>query len=52
MEQFKKSVLNNVSLGMVGNPDEIAKAVAFMHPMTAVISQVSNYSGASANLKV
>jgi NAD(P)-dependent dehydrogenase (short-subunit alcohol dehydrogenase family) len=28
VEQFKKSVLNNVPL--VGNPDEIAKAVAFL----------------------
>src|SRR5215469_4563791 len=28
--QFKKSVLNNVPLGRVGNPDEIAKAVAFL----------------------
>jgi NAD(P)-dependent dehydrogenase (short-subunit alcohol dehydrogenase family) len=30
VEQFKKSVLNNVPLGTVGNPDEIAKAVAFL----------------------
>jgi NAD(P)-dependent dehydrogenase (short-subunit alcohol dehydrogenase family) len=30
VEQFKKSVLNNVPLGMVGTPDEIAKAVAFL----------------------
>ena len=30
VEQFKKSVLNNVPLGRVGNPDEIAKAVAFL----------------------
>jgi len=29
-EQFKKSVLNMVPLGRVGNPDEIAKAVAFL----------------------
>jgi NAD(P)-dependent dehydrogenase (short-subunit alcohol dehydrogenase family) len=43
VEQFKKSALNSVPLGRVGNPDEIARAVA-LHPMTAVISQVSNYS--------
>ena len=30
VEQFKKSVLNSVALGRVGNPDEIAKAVAFL----------------------
>jgi NAD(P)-dependent dehydrogenase (short-subunit alcohol dehydrogenase family) len=30
VEQFKTSVLNNVPLGRVGNPDEIAKAVAFL----------------------
>jgi NAD(P)-dependent dehydrogenase (short-subunit alcohol dehydrogenase family) len=30
VEQFKKSVLNNVPLGRVGNPDEIAKTVAFL----------------------
>jgi NAD(P)-dependent dehydrogenase (short-subunit alcohol dehydrogenase family) len=30
VEQFKKSVLNSVPLGRVGNPDEIAKAVAFL----------------------
>jgi NAD(P)-dependent dehydrogenase (short-subunit alcohol dehydrogenase family) len=30
VEQFKKSVLNNVPLGRVGNPDETAKAVAFL----------------------
>ena len=29
-EQFKKSVLNMVPLGRMGNPDEIAKAVAFL----------------------
>ena len=29
-EQFKKSVLNSLSLGRVGTPDEIAKAVAFL----------------------
>jgi NAD(P)-dependent dehydrogenase (short-subunit alcohol dehydrogenase family) len=30
VEQFRKSVLNNVPLGRMGNPDEIAKAVAFL----------------------
>jgi NAD(P)-dependent dehydrogenase (short-subunit alcohol dehydrogenase family) len=30
VEQFKKSVINNVPLGRVGNPDEVAKAVAFL----------------------
>ena len=30
VEEFKKSVLNSVPLGRVGNPDEIAKAVAFL----------------------
>jgi NAD(P)-dependent dehydrogenase (short-subunit alcohol dehydrogenase family) len=30
VEQFKKSALNSVPLGRVGNPDEIAKAVAFL----------------------
>jgi NAD(P)-dependent dehydrogenase (short-subunit alcohol dehydrogenase family) len=30
IEQFKKSALNSVPLGRVGNPDEIAKAVAFL----------------------
>jgi NAD(P)-dependent dehydrogenase (short-subunit alcohol dehydrogenase family) len=30
VEQFKKSVLNTVPLGRAGNPDEIAKAVAFL----------------------
>jgi NAD(P)-dependent dehydrogenase (short-subunit alcohol dehydrogenase family) len=30
VEQFKKSVLNSVPLGRVGNPDEIARAVAFL----------------------
>jgi NAD(P)-dependent dehydrogenase (short-subunit alcohol dehydrogenase family) len=30
VEQFKKSVLNTVPLGRPGNPDEIAKAVAFL----------------------
>ena len=30
VEEFKESVLNNVPLGRVGNPDEIAKAVAFL----------------------
>jgi NAD(P)-dependent dehydrogenase (short-subunit alcohol dehydrogenase family) len=30
VEQFKKTVLNNVPLGRVGNPDEIAKAVVFL----------------------
>ena len=29
-EQFKKSVVNRVPLGRMGNPDEIAKAVAFL----------------------
>jgi NAD(P)-dependent dehydrogenase (short-subunit alcohol dehydrogenase family) len=29
-KQFKKSALNSVPLGSVGNPDEIAKAVAFL----------------------
>jgi NAD(P)-dependent dehydrogenase (short-subunit alcohol dehydrogenase family) len=30
VEQFKKSFLNSVPLGRVGNPDEIAKAVVFL----------------------
>ena len=30
VDQFKMSVLNSVPLGRVGNPDEIAKAVAFL----------------------
>jgi hypothetical protein len=30
VEQFKKSILNSLPLGRVGNPDEIAKAVAFL----------------------
>ncbi|MGA9150784.1 MAG: glucose 1-dehydrogenase [Candidatus Nitrosopolaris sp.] len=30
IEQFKKSVVNRVPLGRMGNPDEIAKAVAFL----------------------
>ena len=30
VEQFKKNVLNNVPLGRLGNPDEIAKAVTFL----------------------
>jgi NAD(P)-dependent dehydrogenase (short-subunit alcohol dehydrogenase family) len=30
VEQFKKNVLNSVPLNRVGNPDEIAKAVAFL----------------------
>jgi len=30
MVQFEKSALNSVPLGRVGNPDEIAKAVAFL----------------------
>ena len=30
VEQFKKSALNSVPLGRVGNPDEIAKVVAFL----------------------
>jgi NAD(P)-dependent dehydrogenase (short-subunit alcohol dehydrogenase family) len=30
IEQFKKSVVNSVPLGRMGNPDEIAKAVAFL----------------------
>jgi len=30
VEQFKKSILNSVPLGRVGNPDEIAKTVAFL----------------------
>jgi NAD(P)-dependent dehydrogenase (short-subunit alcohol dehydrogenase family) len=30
VEQFKKSVPSSVPLGRVGNPDEIAKAVAFL----------------------
>jgi NAD(P)-dependent dehydrogenase (short-subunit alcohol dehydrogenase family) len=30
IEQFKKNVLNSIPLGRVGNPDEIAKAVAFL----------------------
>jgi NAD(P)-dependent dehydrogenase (short-subunit alcohol dehydrogenase family) len=29
-EQFKKSVLNMVPLGRIGNPDEIAKAFSFL----------------------
>ena len=29
-EQFKKSVINSVPMGRMGNPDEIAKAVAFL----------------------
>jgi NAD(P)-dependent dehydrogenase (short-subunit alcohol dehydrogenase family) len=29
-EQFKKNVLNNVPLGRLGNPDDIAKAVSFL----------------------
>ena len=29
-KHFKKSVLNSLPLGRVGNPDEIAKAVAFL----------------------
>jgi NAD(P)-dependent dehydrogenase (short-subunit alcohol dehydrogenase family) len=30
VEQFKKSILNNVPVGRVGTPDEIAKAVTFL----------------------
>jgi NAD(P)-dependent dehydrogenase (short-subunit alcohol dehydrogenase family) len=30
VEQFKKSVLNRVPPGRMGNPDEIPKAVAFL----------------------
>jgi NAD(P)-dependent dehydrogenase (short-subunit alcohol dehydrogenase family) len=30
VEQFKDSVVNSVPLGRMGNPDEIAKAVAFL----------------------
>jgi NAD(P)-dependent dehydrogenase (short-subunit alcohol dehydrogenase family) len=30
VEQFKKSVLNSVPLGRMGNPEEVAKAVAFL----------------------
>jgi NAD(P)-dependent dehydrogenase (short-subunit alcohol dehydrogenase family) len=30
VEQFKKSVINSVPMGRMGNPDEIAKAVAFL----------------------
>jgi NAD(P)-dependent dehydrogenase (short-subunit alcohol dehydrogenase family) len=30
IEQFKKSVVNSVPLGRMGNPDEIAKAVSFL----------------------
>jgi NAD(P)-dependent dehydrogenase (short-subunit alcohol dehydrogenase family) len=30
VEQFKKNVVNSVPLGRMGNPDEIAKAVAFL----------------------
>jgi len=30
VEQFKKSVLSRVPLGRMGNPDEIAQAVAFL----------------------
>jgi NAD(P)-dependent dehydrogenase (short-subunit alcohol dehydrogenase family) len=30
IQQFKKSVVNRVPLGRMGNPDEIAKAVAFL----------------------
>jgi NAD(P)-dependent dehydrogenase (short-subunit alcohol dehydrogenase family) len=43
-KQFKKSALNSVPLGRVGNPDEIAKPSPSLHPMTAVISQVLNCS--------
>jgi NAD(P)-dependent dehydrogenase (short-subunit alcohol dehydrogenase family) len=30
VEQFKNSVVNSVPLGRMGNPDEVAKAVAFL----------------------
>jgi len=30
VEEFKKSVLNRVPMGRMGNPDEIAKAVSFL----------------------
>jgi NAD(P)-dependent dehydrogenase (short-subunit alcohol dehydrogenase family) len=30
VKQFKKSVVNSVPLGKMGNPDEIAKAVLFL----------------------
>ena len=30
VEQFKKSVLSRVPLGRMGNPEEVAKAVAFL----------------------
>ena len=30
VEQLKKSVLNRVPLGRMGNPEEVAKAVAFL----------------------
>jgi NAD(P)-dependent dehydrogenase (short-subunit alcohol dehydrogenase family) len=30
VEQFKKNVVNSVPLGRMGNPDEIAKAAAFL----------------------
>jgi NAD(P)-dependent dehydrogenase (short-subunit alcohol dehydrogenase family) len=30
VEQFKKNVVNSVPMGRMGNPDEIAKAVAFL----------------------
>ena len=30
IEEFKKNVLKMVPLGRMGNPDEIAKAVAFL----------------------
>jgi NAD(P)-dependent dehydrogenase (short-subunit alcohol dehydrogenase family) len=30
VEEFKKNLLNNIPLGRIGHPDEIAKAVAFL----------------------
>ena len=44
VEQFKKSVLSRVPPGRMGNPEKLQKPSPSLHPMTAVISQVSNYS--------
>ena len=42
--QMKKQMENNIPLGRLGEPEEIARAVSFLHPMMQAISRAQSFS--------